>query len=151
LKILLAVDGSPCSDAAIVEIGRTKWPAGSEIKVLSAFDLPLPANLESLAIPQDHFEELNRTALRRARSIIDRAVERLKSQMGVSFDIKGVFLPGPPRVAIENEAARWHADLTVVGSKGYRDWERFLMGSVTKAVASFAKFSEEKNTNAASS
>jgi hypothetical protein len=37
MKILLAVDGSPCSDAAVEEVSRRPWPDGSSIKVLTTF------------------------------------------------------------------------------------------------------------------
>ena len=42
MKILLAVDGSPCSDAAVEEIARRPWPEGSSVKVLTAYELPTP-------------------------------------------------------------------------------------------------------------
>jgi hypothetical protein len=35
MKILLAVDGSVCSEAAIQEVARRPWPPGSEVKVIS--------------------------------------------------------------------------------------------------------------------
>jgi len=143
MKILLAVDGSPCSDEAIEEIGRRPWPAGSEIKVLTAFELPLPPTPEAWAIPPDYFEELDRAASEHARSVIERAVTKLRSAMGSEANIKGQFALGPPRIVILDEAESWGADLIVVGSHGYRAWERFLLGSVSQAVVSHAKCSVE--------
>ena len=143
MKILLAVDGSPCSDSAIEEIARRPWPQGSEIKVLSAFELPLPPTPEAWAIPPDYFEELDRAAQTNSRSIVARAVERLKSAFGNSFVIEGEIAPGTPRMIILDEAEDWGADLIVVGSHGYRAWERFLLGSVSQAVVSHAKCSVE--------
>jgi len=46
MKILLAVDGSPCGDAAVEEVGRPPWPDGSSVKVLTAFELPTPPTPE---------------------------------------------------------------------------------------------------------
>ena len=49
MKILLAVDGSPCSTAAIAEVARRPWPDGSSIKVLTAYchsGLLVPAALD---------------------------------------------------------------------------------------------------------
>jgi len=143
MKILLAVDGSSCSDSAIEEIARRPWPQGSEIKVLSAFELPLPPTPEAWAIPPDYFEELDRAAQTNSRSIVARAVERLKSAFGNSFVIEGEIAPGTPRMIILDEAEDWGADLIVVGSHGYRAWERFLLGSVSQAVVSHAKCSVE--------
>lgn len=139
MKILLAIDGSPCSDEAIEQLTRRPWPEGSEIKVLTAFDLPLPPTPEAWALPPDYFEKLDRAAADHARSIVERAVTRLRPAMGSEVNLKGESAPGPPRVVILDEAESWGADLIVVGSHGYRAWERFLLGSVSQSVVSHAK------------
>ena len=41
MKILLAVDGSPYSELAVAEVARRPWPKGSEIKALSAIEMPV--------------------------------------------------------------------------------------------------------------
>ena len=41
---------------------------------------------------------------------------------------------------ILNEAESWGADLIVVGSHGYRVWERFLLGSVSQSVVCASAF-----------
>ena len=35
MRILLALDGSPCSAAALREVIERSWPAGTEVEVLS--------------------------------------------------------------------------------------------------------------------
>src|SRR5690349_3742428 len=40
MKILLADDGSWFGDAAVKEVLRRPWPAGSEVKVVSVFEPP---------------------------------------------------------------------------------------------------------------
>ncbi|HWN12128.1 MAG TPA: universal stress protein [Pyrinomonadaceae bacterium] len=143
MKILLAVDGSPCSDSAVEEIARRPWPARSEIKVLTAYELPLPATPEAWSIPTNYFEELDRAASEQAHAVVERAVARLKAAMGSEANIRGEAVPGPPRVVILDEAESWGADLTVVGSHGYGVWERFLLGSVSQSIVSHAKCSVE--------
>ena len=143
MKILLAVDGSQCSDAAVEGIARRPWPQGSEIKVLTAYELPLPPTPEAWAIPPVYFEELDRAASDQARSVLERAVSRLKSTMGSEANITAAFAQGSPRSVILDEAERRGADLVVVGSHGYGAWQRFLLGSVSQAVVSHAKCSVE--------
>jgi nucleotide-binding universal stress UspA family protein len=143
MKILLAVDGSPCSDKAVEEITRRPWPTGTEIKVLTAYDLPLPPTPEVWTIPSNYFEELERVVSEQARFIADRAVTKLKAVMGSETSVEGGAVPGPPRIVILNEAEAWGADLIMVGSHGYRGWERFLLGSVSQSIVSHAKCSVE--------
>jgi nucleotide-binding universal stress UspA family protein len=142
MKILLAVDGSPCSDEAIEEIGRRPWPVSSEIKVLTAFELAIPPTPETWALPPRYMEEMDRAAQQQAQTIVDRATERLKLKLD-AIDIRGEILPGPARILILDTAESWGADLIVVGSHGYRAWERFLLGSVSQSVVSHAKCSVE--------
>ncbi len=143
MKILLAVDGSPCSDAAIEETGRRPWPEGSTIKVLTAFELPLPPTPEAWSLPPSYLDEMDRLARKHAQEVFEKAVEKLESKLGSAVTIVGQSIPGPPRIAILDEAEEWGADLIVVGSHGYRAWERFLLGSVSQSVVSHAKCSVE--------
>jgi nucleotide-binding universal stress UspA family protein len=52
-------------------------------------------------------------------------------------------LTGSARRTIVEAAEAWGADLIVVGSHGYRSWERMLLGSVSQAVAAHAACSVE--------
>jgi nucleotide-binding universal stress UspA family protein len=142
MKILLAIDGSTCSDEAIEGIARRPWPVGSEVKVLTAFELSLPPTPETWALPPGYLDEMDRAARQHAQSIVERAVEKLKSKLDAVV-VHGEFLPGPARIVILDEAESWGADLIIVGSHGYRAWERFLLGSVSQSVVSHAKCSVE--------
>lgn len=143
MKILLAVDGSPCSDTAVEEVARRPWPEGSIIKVLTTYELPTPPTPEGWALPLDYFKDLDVALRKQARNTLDRAIQMLKSKLDKSISIDGVLLPGPPRTLILDEAENWRPDLIVLGSHGYRTWERFLLGSVSQAVVSHAKCSVE--------
>jgi nucleotide-binding universal stress UspA family protein len=143
MKILLAIDGSPCSDAAVEELCRRPWPEGSEVKVLTAYELPMPATPEGWALPANYFDDLDVAVRKQSRNILDAAIQKLKTKLNKSISLDGALLPGPPRAVILDEAESWGADLIVVGSHGYRAWERFLLGSVSQAVVSHAKCSVE--------
>jgi nucleotide-binding universal stress UspA family protein len=143
MKILLAVDGSPCSEVAVEEIGRRPWPQGSSVKVLNAFELPLPVSPEGWALPPNYFDELDQAIRTQAETIVRLASEQLRAKLNKTINIESEFLAGPPRIAILDEAESWGADLIVVGSHGYGRWERFLLGSVSQSVVSHAKCSVE--------
>src|SRR5262249_34217112 len=50
---------------------------------------------------------------------------------------------GSAKDVILDEAEKWGADLIVLGSHGYKGWRRFLLGSVSHAVATHARCSVE--------
>ena len=142
MKILLAIDGSEYSDAAVTELARRPWPAGSEIKALSVFEPP-PLTPEAWSTPPEYFEELDRSARSKAKAVVEAAMETLKKALGECVAINGEYVQGAPKSVILDEAETWGADLIVVGSHGYRAWERFLLGSVSQAVVAHAKCSVE--------
>ena len=143
MKILLAIDGSACSDAAVEEVGWRPWPEGSSVKVLTAYELPTPPTPEAWALPLNYFDEMDVALRKQAQNIVDRAIQNLKSKLSKTVSLDGALVPGPARMVILDEAESWGADLIVVGSHGYRAWERFLLGSVSQAVVSHAKCSVE--------
>jgi len=143
MKILLAVDGSPCSDAAVAEVARRPWPDNSSVKVLTAFELPVQPTPEAWAIPLTYFNDMDAALRKQATDVVERAIQTLKSRLNKTISIDGAVVPGSPRAVILDEAEDWGADLIVVGSHGYRAWERFLLGSVSQSVVSHAKCSVE--------
>ena len=143
MKILLAVDGSPCSDAAVEEVSRRPWPEGSSIKVLTTFELPSPPTPEGWALPINFFEEMDLALQKQAQDVVNCAIEKLKPRLGKTISLDAQIVPGPPQSVILDEAEDWSADLIVVGSHGYRAWKRFLLGSVSQSVVSHARCSVE--------
>lgn len=142
MKILIGVDGSPYSDAALDEVSKRTWPRGSEILLMHAFELPLAPAPEVWALPPDYYEQLDRATRTQSSSVIEAAVEKLKSVLG-AVEVKGKAILGSPKRVILDEAETWKPDLIVVGSHGYPTWERLLLGSVSQAVVSHAKCSVE--------
>lgn len=143
MKILIGVDGSAYSDAALDEVSRRSWPQGSEILVVHAYELPLAPTPEVWALPADYYEELDRAIRTQSDTIVETAVQRLRNNLGKTFAINSKAILGPPKRVILDEAESWNADLIVVGSHGYPTWERLLLGSVSQAVVSHAKCSVE--------
>jgi len=143
MKILLAVDGSPCSDEAIAEVARRPWPAGSEIEVIAAFELVLPPSPDAWAIPPSYLADLDRIASEHAGKLVDQVANKLRTAVPEQLQVSTKCAPGAPASVILDEAESWGADLIVVGSHGYRAWERFLLGSVSQSVVSHAKCSVE--------
>jgi nucleotide-binding universal stress UspA family protein len=113
------------------------------VKVLTAFELPTPPTPEGWALPLNYFQEMDTALQKQARNTVDRAIQKLKPKLHKTISLDAGLVPGSPRSAILDEAERWGADLIVLGSHGYRGWQRFLLGSVSQAVVSHAKCSVE--------
>jgi nucleotide-binding universal stress UspA family protein len=143
MKILLAVDGSPCSQCAVEEVARRPWPANSTIKVLTAFEIPSPPTPEGWALPANYFQEMDAALRKQAREIVDAAIATLKKQLDKDVMVDAQILPGSPRSVILEEAESWGAELIVVGSHGYSAWQRLILGSVSNSVVSHAHCSVE--------
>lgn len=143
MRVLLAVDGSPYSDAAVDEAASRVWPADTEIRVITAYELPLAPAPEPWALPPDYFEHLDRAAREHAETVEQAVVLKLVGALDSSVKVTGNILPGPPRSIILEEAERWNADLILVGSHGYGPWQRLLLGSVSQAIVSHAQCSVE--------
>ncbi|MDA8326561.1 MAG: universal stress protein [Nitrospiraceae bacterium] len=128
MKILLATDGSEHSENAARFLFRFKLTPDDEITVLHAIGwIPFQEDIESLY--------RNIAFLRKevAGKILDSAVDilkplpaRMSTAIGEGFADK----------AIMDAAAASGADLIAMGARGLKGFGAFLLGSVTRAVAS---------------
>jgi nucleotide-binding universal stress UspA family protein len=143
MKILLAVDGSAYSDAAVEELTKRPWPAQSEIKVITASEVPVSMGMEPWAVSPQYFEVMENSLRQAAQAVMDGALQKLKTIEDKTFEISSKIVPGPPSQAIVDEAESWGADLIVMGSRGQGTWSRLLLGSVSSAVVHHAKCSVE--------
>jgi nucleotide-binding universal stress UspA family protein len=143
MKILLTVDGSAYSEAAIEEVGKRPWPPQSEIKIITAAETPLMVGMEPWAISPEYFEELEKSFREAGDAVIRDALKKLKESGDKTSKISTEIIQGPPRQVIVEEAEKWGADLIVMGSRGLGTWNRLLLGSVSSAVVHHAKCSVE--------
>ncbi len=144
IRIVVAVDGSEDSEAAVAEIARRHFPPDSEVRVISVVNPPMPLSAESLATSAGYHGELEKIERERARRTIKKAAAKLRKNLAVgNVKISTKVLSGSPKRVILEEADAFGADLIVVGSHGHGALERFLLGSVSQAVALHAKCSVE--------
>jgi nucleotide-binding universal stress UspA family protein len=135
LKILFATDGSECSSAAGRSVAERPWPRGSEIKVITVIEPQI-----SLLIGKHGELERGPHKREEAQTMIAEA-ERAIADAGLR--VTSELREGNPKEEITEYARSWNADLVVVGSHGRRGLKRWLLGSVSEAVATHAPCSVE--------
>jgi nucleotide-binding universal stress UspA family protein len=136
MKILLATDASSFSDRAVNAVASRPWPEGSEIKVLYVVHPPIPDVPDPLLMLYAARMQMLKHEREHGKTTVERAASRLREGEGNrSLEITTEVLEGSPKGLIVDEAERWDADLIVVGSRGRGAAGRFLLGSVSLAVA----------------
>jgi nucleotide-binding universal stress UspA family protein len=146
MRILLAVDGSEFGDAAVEEIANRPWPPRSDVHVISVIRLPFTPTAETKELPDSYYSQLERAERERAESAVNRAVARLReggASRGTPLTLTSEVVVGHPAETIIETAKKWGADVVALGSHGYRGFKRFLLGSVSYAVATHAPCSVE--------
>jgi nucleotide-binding universal stress UspA family protein len=134
MKVLLAIDGSPHSQAALEAVASRDWPDGSEVEVLTVVHSKWPLVGDPLfTIASAHAESIL-DQRHEAPELLDAAVARLRANHS-DLQVTTQTLDGVPHDVIVAEAERWHADLIVLGSHGYGRMRRAILGSVAAAVA----------------
>jgi nucleotide-binding universal stress UspA family protein len=128
VRIMIGVDGSPGSNAAVRAAARRAWPKGSQARLVTAFG-PVaidghetPGELEHVyALHAPVFDQLWSAGLE-TTSAIDEA---------------------DPREFLLREAEQWGADCIFLGATGLLLLDRFLFGTVVAAITARAHCSVE--------
>tara|TARA_R110002020_G_scaffold328334_1_gene544284 strand:+ start:182 stop:646 length:465 start_codon:yes stop_codon:yes gene_type:complete len=143
MKIVLAIDGSDFSKAAVKELTELPLPNDSEISIVNVHEFPTALGPELMATGgslYNHYEEFISGAKKLGNKIVSEASDVLKSK-NEALTITTTVVSGLPKSAILEKTEDWDADLIVVGSQGQGPLSRFLLGSFSQYVATHAKCS----------
>ena len=140
-KLLLAVDGSPHSEAAVRLVAEMPWPAGTSACVATV--LPEPWSFSGLSLEAQSVVE---DTLAKVRGAYQRSAELLVNETVVQLRARGLcaeaaVLEGRPSEAILRQAAGHPADLIVIGAKGLSAPDAFHLGSTAQKLAEYAECS----------
>jgi nucleotide-binding universal stress UspA family protein len=136
-RVIIGVDGSKGAEAAVNVVATRHWPKGSEARLVNACWKIPPATSQHML---NQIAEWIAAENAKVKEMTDAAVKKLK-QVGLKTSV--VMKDEEPKVLLLGEAEGWDADCIFVGARGMGRVERFMVGSVSAAVAARAHCSVE--------
>jgi nucleotide-binding universal stress UspA family protein len=141
LRIIIGIDGSHDSKAAVRAVLNRAWPADTQFILLSVIDAKklmligrrTPVDIRWLLERADDETEVVR------RMLESLAKDFRKKYQNVTCRIR----EGDPKPILIKEAEIWQADCIFMGARGLTPLKRFFMGGVSTAVAARAHCSVE--------
>jgi nucleotide-binding universal stress UspA family protein len=136
--ILVAVDGSDTSNLALQEAIKLAKEQRAMLRLVHVVD-ESPTYIafdEPMATDPDLIEAIRKALRTTGENLLSKCVA-VAREAGIEADttMKTVDAFGPRiHEAIEEEAARWPADLVVIGTHGRRGFRRLLLGSVAEGL-----------------
>jgi len=141
VKVLVAIDGSKYSQAAVQRVIEQVRRDGTEVRVLHIVE-PVRAYFSAAMIPHfvPHVAAIEEDRKKEAHELVQRAASVFRD---AGFQAESLVEEGDAKTRIIDHAAEWNADLIVIGSYGLTGLNRFLMGSVSDTVVRHAGCSVE--------
>lgn len=135
MKIVMGIDDSPHSRAALDWAKQMQWLPGTRFVLVSA--VPSEVMPFALRVPGGAFiePELDDGRIRAHQDLLARAEKEFQA---ARLDTTALITHGDPREVIVRTAERENADLVIVGSHGRTGVPKLLMGSVASHVVTHA-------------
>jgi nucleotide-binding universal stress UspA family protein len=129
-KILVPVDFSKCSGAALDYAMRLAKALDAKIEVVHAFEMPTLVPPHVVVVMGEVQASLSEHAEREAR----RQFEAFLTEHGVTRETPRELLLGPAGLTIVERLASKDVDLVVMGTHGRTGLRRWVMGSTAEKV-----------------
>lgn len=141
-RIVVGYDASGGARSAVDAVASRSWPAGTEVRLITVSDPVTPSAIGRFVPPIRHLvDEINVAENRSLERRAGNAIEKLE-KAGLKAELR--IFPGNPKNILVDEAENWSADSIFVGANAWgSNFERFLIGSTSAAVAARAQCSVE--------
>ena len=140
MKVLLAIDDSKFSDAAVQAVIAQAHSKDTEVRVLHIVEPPSLLIGREMGGYDPALEAVWDEETKQAQTLVAKTAETLRSH---GMKVTTAVQQGDPKSMIIDASEEWNADLIVIGSHGRNALDRFLMGSVSEAIARHAHCSVE--------
>jgi len=131
-SIVVGVDGSPTSKAALHRAVRLAESTGAELHVVCAYQNASLASVGDVSLASSSVAEALQNA---AEELLGESVNELKVD---AIKVATHAIEGEASDALIDAADEFDCDLIVVGNRGMRGGKRLLLGSVPNRVAHHA-------------
>jgi nucleotide-binding universal stress UspA family protein len=137
VRIVVAYDGTDGANAAVEQVASRGWPDGSEIRLVSVTDLPYALTVDTAPFAAEKLTEDREW-------LSGLAAEAAKTLRRSGLAVETVAADGNPKSVLVDYAEDWRANCIFLGANRFGGpVERFLLGSVSAAVAARAGCSVE--------
>jgi len=126
------VDGSADSAAAVAAVAARRWPPGTQAQVVTVNDAFVATSIPPDGAPALWSVFQFDSSTHWITQVAHHAADRL-TRAGLRTQVE--IRTGNPKRALPEAAQAWQAHCVFVGAKGLSRIERFLIGSVSMAVA----------------
>lgn len=141
INLLVGFDGSAGADHAIRSIAARHWPANTRVQLLSVADSLVMGSIGRFAPQINNAVVEAKFATQWAETL---AADSLKMLRDAGLEATVEVRMGHPKQTLVEYADEWRADCIFVGPHcAGNSFERFLLGSVSSAVAARANCSVE--------
>ncbi len=140
MKLLLAIDGSKFSEAAVQAVIVQAKPQDTEIQILHVVEPPSLLVAREMGGYDRALDAVWESETKEAEALVAKVAKELRAK---GLKVTTTVEQGDPQSKIIEAASKWRADLIVVGSHGRKGLEHFLLGSVSDGVARHAGCSVE--------
>lgn len=141
VRIVIGVDGSPGCELAVNEVAKRDWKKGSAVHLIAVIDSSLAtAVIASSPVAGKWVKKTDVNTRLWVERMVKDFGEKLKR---AGLTVTSLIKEGKPGHVLVQESEQWGADCIFVGARGLNMIERFLIGSVSTAVASRSHCSVE--------
>jgi len=143
VKVLIAVDDSPYSEAVVKNAVTRSWPDETQfliVTVLEPIALECSNQKEFRALIEEGTEKRRQTA----KALVETVSEKLKKQISAkSGQVEVSVIEGSPKKEIVDSAIEFGADKILIGAQGHGTSAHNMLGEVSRVVAATAHCSVE--------
>ncbi|MBX9720470.1 MAG: universal stress protein, partial [Candidatus Obscuribacterales bacterium] len=122
MRVLVGLDGSPSSLAALESLSARAWPTDTQVKLVTVVPPP-ETNFLGLSLAHSYREEKQEMESAE-RMLTSHAQFYQRKLQNVSVGVE--VLTGRPKETLLQAAEDWKPDLFILGSRGQRDFDPLM-------------------------